>query len=212
MEIVTHFLSPLPSHPLKLLVQLLAREDQRRGAAVGTVMGVVDQVTLLQQRGDLLRREPVARLDRRLAGDRVQQIVQQVAAVGLLPVRRESAPTAPATPRPGSCWPAWPDSRPPSSVLPPNGSIFTPNSASRSRFSKRGGRLGRAEIDRLGHQQVLRFDRAGRHALPQLLVQDPLVQGVLVDDRHALVGLGDEVAVVDLQRRWAHAAMRGDGR
>jgi hypothetical protein len=32
-----------------------------------------------------------------------------------------------------------------------------------------------------------------------LFVENPLVQGVLVDDRYALLGFGDEVAVVDLQ-------------
>ena len=86
-----------------------------------------------------------------------------------------------------------------STVSPPKGSIFTPNSASRSRLLQSRGRFGRAQIDRLGHQQALRFDRAGRHALPQVLVENALVQGVLVDDRHALVGFGHEVAVVDLQ-------------
>ena len=70
-----HFFSqsPIPHlNPLELPIEFFAGEDQRRGPAVGTMVGVIDQVTLLQQRGNLLGREPVARLDRRLAGDRVQ--------------------------------------------------------------------------------------------------------------------------------------------
>ncbi len=60
-------------------------------------------------------------------------------------------------------------------------------------------RLGRTQIDRLGHQQVLRLQRAGVDPRADLLEQDPLVQGVLVDDRHAFVRFGHEVAIVDLQ-------------
>ena len=51
-----------------MLVELVAAEDQRGGAAVGAVLGVVDQVPLLDQGGDLFRRQAVAGL----AGDRVQ--------------------------------------------------------------------------------------------------------------------------------------------
>ena len=47
-------------------------------------MGILGQMPLGQQRVDLLGREPVAELHGRLAGDHVQQIVQQVAGLGLL--------------------------------------------------------------------------------------------------------------------------------
>ena len=63
-----------------------------------------------------------------------------------------------------------------------------------------GGRgLGGAQIDRLGDQKALRLDQSGLDPLAQLLVKDPLVQGVLVDDRDTLAGFGHQVAVVDLQ-------------
>ncbi len=60
--------------------------------------------------------------------------------------------------------------------------------------------LDGGQLDRLGDEQALGFDPAALDAALQLLVQDPLVQGVLVDDDHAVVGLGDQVAVVDLDR------------
>jgi len=43
------------SNPLEMLVQFLAGEDQGRGAAVGAVVGIVNQVPLLQERGNLFR-------------------------------------------------------------------------------------------------------------------------------------------------------------
>ncbi len=63
-----------------------------------------------------------------------------------------------------------------------------------------GGRLAGGQVDRLGDQQPLAFDRAGEDPLAERLVQDPLMEGVLVDDFEPLVRLGDEIAVVDLQR------------
>ena len=46
-------------------------------------------------------------------------------------------------------------------------------------------RLGRRQIDRLRHEQLLRLERPGQHLLANLLVQNPLVQRVLVDDLDA---------------------------
>ena len=77
-----------PSNPLELLVQLFPREDQRRGAAVGTMMGIGHEVTLLQERGDLLRGQAVAGLDRRFAGDRVQRSSNRSWRSGCLPSAR----------------------------------------------------------------------------------------------------------------------------
>ena len=50
-------------------------------------------------------------------------------------------------------------------------------------------------------QQALAFQRAARNAGQQVFVHDPLVQGVLVDDDQAVVGFGDEIAVVKLDAR-----------
>ena len=63
-----------------------------------------------------------------------------------------------------------------------------------------GRRFGRRQIDRLGHQQPLRLERAGEHLVAELLVQNPLVQRVLVDHFDADVGFDDQVAIVNLQR------------
>ena len=74
-----HASARLTLNSAKLPVQLLAAEDERGGPAVGAVVGVVNQVALLQKCGNLFGRQPVARLDCRLAGDRVQQLVEQIA-------------------------------------------------------------------------------------------------------------------------------------
>ncbi len=43
-----HAGAPRRSNPLELPIQFLTRENQRRRPAVGTMVGVVDQVPLLQ--------------------------------------------------------------------------------------------------------------------------------------------------------------------
>ena len=57
------------------------------------------------------------------------------------------------------------------------------------------------KIDRLGHEQVLRLQRPGIDPRANLLVQNPLVQGMLIDNRHAFLRLGHQIAIVDLQGR-----------
>ena len=93
-------------------------------------------------------------------------------------------------------------------MSPPNGSTSMPSWASVSAARERRGGFGRTEIDRLGHQQPLRLHRAGQHLLANLLVENPLVQRVLVDDDHPLVALGDQVAIVDLDRGGAQVVGR----
>ena len=44
----------------------------------------------------------------------------------------------------------------------------------------------------------MRLERAGGQALAKLLVDDPLVQGMLVDNDEPILGLGDQVGVVKL--------------
>ena len=66
-----------------------------------------------------------------------------------------------------------------------------PSWASVSCASERRGGFGRRQRHRLGHEQPLRFHLPGEHLLAELLVENPLVQGVLVDDDHALVVFGD---------------------
>ena len=100
-------------------------------------------------------------------------------------------------------------------MSPPNGSIATPQLREHFAGLERRGRFGRAQVDRLRHQQRLRLERAGQHLLAQLLVQNPLVQRVLIDHHHAVVALGDQIAVVNLQcrgRRLRAAETIGNGR
>ena len=62
-------------------------------------------------------------------------------------------------------------------------------------------RFGRTEIDRLGHQQPLRFQRARQYPFAQLFVEHSFVQGVLIDDHDAVVRFGNQIAIVDLHGR-----------
>src|SRR5262245_44332090 len=60
------------SNPLELAVQVLAGKDEGRGAAVGTVMLVLDQVPLGKEGVDFLGSQSVAEFDGRFAGDHMQ--------------------------------------------------------------------------------------------------------------------------------------------
>ncbi len=58
-----------------------------------------------------------------------------------------------------------------------------------------GNMLG-GQFDCLGNKQSLRFKRARGNPPLQLIINDALVQGVLVDDEHAFVSLGNEIGSV----------------
>jgi hypothetical protein len=58
--------------------------------------------------------------------------------------------------------------------------------------------LGGVQLDHLGQQQGLAGDAAGGHLALHALVDQALVGGVLVDDDHAVAGLGDDVGLVHL--------------
>jgi len=45
---------------------------------------------------------------------------------------------------------------------------------------------------------LVRLDLPGQHFFANLLVQNSLVQGMLIDDHHPFVGLGDDIAALDL--------------
>ena len=60
--------------------------------------------------------------------------------------------------------------------------------------------MGRGDVDWLRNQHPLRFQRAAVQPGQQFLIHDPLVQRVLIDDDHAVIALGDQIAVVNLDR------------
>src|SRR5262249_45820773 len=64
------------SDAAKLPVQLLPAEQQGRRPAVGAVMGVVGEVALGYERGDLFRGQPVAGADGPVAGHQAEQVVE----------------------------------------------------------------------------------------------------------------------------------------
>ncbi len=61
-----------PSSSLKLLVQILARECEHRGPAVGAVMAILVVVAERDESVDFVRGQPIPGLDCRLARDHVQ--------------------------------------------------------------------------------------------------------------------------------------------
>ncbi len=67
----TRFTWKLGSNPLESFIQLFARKNQCGGAAMRTVMRILEQMALLQQRGHFLGREPITRLNRGFARDHV---------------------------------------------------------------------------------------------------------------------------------------------
>ena len=64
-------------------------------------------------------------------------------------------------------------------------------------------RGGRVELDHLGQQQALAGDPARRERRLHALVDQPLVGGMLVDQHHAVAGLGEDVGVMQLRARRA---------
>ena len=75
---------PVPcgrSDPLEPLVELRGGKHERRRSSVWAMMGILVVMTLFEQRLDFFARQSVAGLDGRLAGDHVQQLIQQIAAV-----------------------------------------------------------------------------------------------------------------------------------
>ena len=72
------------SNPFELPIKLFSGEHQRRGPAVGTVVMVLGQMSLGQERLDFLGRQVIAKLNCRFAGNHVHQFVQQVARLWAL--------------------------------------------------------------------------------------------------------------------------------
>ena len=79
-----------------------------------------------------------------------------------------------------------------------------PEIAERLLIFQRARRLFRREFDRFGNEHLLRVEFSRFLKLcPDLFVEDPFVQRVLVDQRHAGFGFEDEKTVVDLNDRFA---------
>ncbi len=63
--------------------------------------------------------------------------------------------------------------------------------------------LFRGEINGLRHQQSLDFELPSLHPGFQLFVEDAFMQGMLIDDQHAITFEYYQVAVMKLQGSWA---------
>ena len=63
--------------------------------------------------------------------------------------------------------------------------------------------LSGRKVERQRQQQPLRGRAIARELTHDVFIQDPLVSGVLVHNRDALVGLEEDVGVEDLEQRRA---------
>ncbi len=144
--------------------------------------------------------QPIAGLDRRLAGDHVQQLVQHVASIGRSAAGGQLIDQGPQDFARAQVETAWPDSwrRAP----------FRRRTARRGRPGApvlRGARATSAASAALrstgsGTSNCCALQHAAEHDFANLLVQNPLVQSVLIDHDHAVFALGHQIPVVDLQR------------
>ena len=174
------------------------------------MMGVLGQMPLLDQGGDFLGRQPVARLDRRLARDHVQKFVQHVAP------RQLGA---------AGCDRRRPPARPPSADRPSPADFRQAQIRQHRRIAGHQHRVAAERLD--DHAQAGQHSRAPKAAAASAGLRstgsgtsrfcdssapastfsrncsykNPLVQRVLIDHHHAFFALGDQISIVDLQRR-----------
>ena len=71
-------------------------------------------------------------------------------------------------------------------------------------FFGQGG-FGRVEMDSLGDKELLSFQGAGECLSADFFVKDTFVEGMLIDDYHAFLILGDQIPIVNLDGMLASA-------
>src|SRR5690349_7237321 len=71
------------SNPFELPIQVIPGKNQRGGPAVRAMVLVLGQMPLGEKRVDFPIRKPIAELHRGLAGDHVEQLVEQIPCVRL---------------------------------------------------------------------------------------------------------------------------------
>ena len=161
------------------------------------MVSVGGEVTLGHQRGDLFGCEPVAGLDGGAAGHHAQKIVEKLLAAR----------------QPFLCHEVIHDCPQDFLRRPPfqQGGIGANQHGAASKVFHGHAQLGkgrallqdprslfRGQVHRFGNEQPLRHQGTGANALLQLLEEDALVQGVLVDDEHALRCFHDQIGIVQL--------------
>ena len=187
------------SQPAELPIELRAAENQRRRPPVRAVVGIIDEMPLLEKAVHLLRREPLTRFDGRLAGNHVQYFIEYIAPRGLFrPLGELFGHVADELFEVGAGQHG--------GVTGQEDRVSADFVDGESQFgqqfpvlAEQGGCAG-LELDGLGDEQLLRFDPPLENPSAKLLVNHPLVQGVLIDDREPLFGLDDQVAIVYLHR------------
>ena len=181
----------------ELAFEVAGAELERGGAAVGAVRRSLDEVSLGEEGLHLLGGEGVAGFDGGLAGHHVQglvhvglfagglvalgELVEQVGDEGVDVDVGEHRRERLHADRSGA-----------------EGGDFYAELGEEFVVLVGGLLLAGGDFDGLRDEQTLRLKGAGQKLLAETLVEDSLVEGVLVHDDDALVGLGDEVGVVDL--------------
>ena len=191
------------SHSPKLTFEIVAAEKQRRWPAVWTMMRIVGQLALLDERGHLFRRQAVTGADGGMAGHQAHQIVEKHFAARRAFLGNEVIDDGAedrlrrATAKQGGI--ARYQNRAATEILDAETQLRQCIAV-----FQRPRRLLGGQLDRLRDQQWLRFQWSRLDAAFDLLEQDAFVQGVLIDDQHALIGFDDEIRIIelnDLRRR-----------
>ena len=195
------------SDPLKVLLDLAAREAQHHRPAVGTDRRIGGPAQLVEDVRHLLVCQRVVRLHRRVArhgrGDALDRVVDARAAVEPFEILGQRAQRGVAV----LARRAAPETRSTRSESPPNSSTSNP---SRSRSAACDAAPGVPPADSstsIGIEQALAFERAARQPLGDALEQHALVRDVLIDDRDALVVDGDDERVAELARAASSAGL-----
>ena len=182
---------------MKIALQLGDRQVDDDGAAVRTVTVHVDLLERREKAADLVRRERIAGANGAVAGERRRQAV-------------------------GAVWPNWLAGERIGGVaectleigfhqLRGHGAdlegvrteLLEAEAKLRQRRSafEQSGALGRAKLNHDRRQQRLGRQIGPGTARQDLFVENPLVGGVLVDEKDASRTLGDDIGVLDLADR-----------
>ncbi len=141
-------------------------QHQRRRTAVRAVVSVVDEVSLGQQRLDLLRLQPLTRLDRRLAGHHVQDRSRRSRRVTFWPDASSSSTTCRRISAGSAFRQASSDSHVSATVLPLNGPAPRARARRDIGLVDQQADFPRRQFDRHRDQEPLDLDRLRQNPAP----------------------------------------------
>ena len=164
-------------------------------------MVVPDQMSAGEQGRDFLARKPVAVFDCRFAGHRMQQLIEQVIGIGWRLLARSFSTkffdqAMQQIDRIKMSQHGRISGQ--STVSPPKGSISTPNRANIWRFSRTAAASFAARSTGSGTNNRWISKVSALHFFSQLLVENPFMQCMLVDNLQSFIRFSHQITVVYL--------------